>query len=411
MKALGRTTGGRHRNVDLRLWSDAKFRSLSRNSQFLWLFLLTCPYTGDFPGLFRMSRAGVAEELDLTLEEFDRSFAELQSAGMAEADWAARLVWLPNAVRYNPPDNTNVAKAWAREFMQLPECDLRSRAAAETLAFLSRWNQDAANAFAAEADLAVPKKTRTSAKSTTHLNGSGNGCFEHLAEDPFGDDDEFLEKSKKHVESTTYPNSSGNGSGEAEPGEPGEPLAEEIEPGERKAVPYAEVIEAYHAACPSMPRVTLLNPGRKAAIRSRWSEARKASLFPTGPSERDAGLAFFADFFTRAEASDLLAGRKSDWRASFDWLMGPKNFGKVLDGCYDNRLAPAGKTRTVAVVPAGRPEDYRVAPSGHVVMRGRQVAPALPTTGPGTAEKPEQRDADSRESPLPAAKTGLGAFF
>jgi hypothetical protein len=175
MKAYGHTTGGRYRKVDLRLWSDAKFRSLSRDGKFLWIFLLTGPYTGIFPGLFRMSRAGAAEDLDLTTEEFERSFAELQSAGMAEADWTARLVWLPNAVRYNPPDNANVAKAWAREFMQLPECDLRSRAATETLAFLSRWNQDAANAFAAEADIAEPKKTKTAAKSTTYPNGSGNG--------------------------------------------------------------------------------------------------------------------------------------------------------------------------------------------------------------------------------------------
>jgi hypothetical protein len=387
----------------------------------------------------------LAGSIDFTTEEFERSFAELQSARMAEADWAARLVWLPNAVRYNPPDNVNVAKAWAREFMQLPECELRSRAATETLAFLSRWNQDVANAFAAEADIAAPKESKTSATSTTYLNGSGNGsgngCFDPpkkppenrpgniLAEDPFGGGDEFHDESKTHVESTTYLNGSGNGLGNGMPNrmpnqkqeqeegcatahlsspplvgagndgtEPGEPLAEEIEPGERKSVPYAEVVEVYHAACPSMPRVTLLNPGRKAAIRARWSEARKAGLFPPGPSERDAGLAFFAAFFARAEASDLLAGRKSDWRASFDWLMGPKNFGKVLDGCYANRLAPAGKTRTVAVVPAGRPEDYRVAPAGHVVMRGRQVAPVLPSGARGSGYKPEQKASASGQN-------------
>jgi hypothetical protein len=383
MKANARTTGGRHRKVDLRLWSDAKFRSLSRNGKFLWIFLLTCPYTGDFPGLLRMSRAGAAEELDLTTEEFDRSFAELQSAGMAEADWAARLVWLPNAVRYNRPDNVNAVKAWACELMDLPECELRSKAAMKTLAFLKRWNQDAANAFAAEADLAEPNQEQEKECAAANLSSPTPAK---------GDDDG---------------------------GEPGELLAEEIEPGERKAVSYADVVDAYHAACPSMPRVTLLNPGRKAAIRARWSEARKAGLFPPRPSVRDAGLAFFADFFARAEASDLLAGRKSDWRASFDWLMGPKNFGKVLDGCYDNRLAPAGKTRMVAEVPAARPEDYRVGSfgNGHVLMRGKQIMPALPTTEPGVAEKPEQRDAnsqdgqDGQESPLQRAKTELEAFF
>jgi hypothetical protein len=143
---------------------------------------------------------------------------------------------------------------------------------------------------------------------------------------------------------------------------------------------------------------TLLNPGRKAAIRARWSEARKAGLFPPGPSERDAGIAFFAAFFARAEASDLLASRKSDWRASFDWLMDPKNFGKVLDGCYANRLAPAGKTRTVAEVPAARPEDYRVAPFGHFLMRGRQVMPALPSGSRGSGDEPEQKASASGQN-------------
>lgn len=73
------------------------------------------------------------------------------------------------------PDNANVAKAWGRGFVQLPECELRSKAATEILAFLTRWNQNAANAFAAEADLAVPAKPKTTAKSTTYDNGSGNG--------------------------------------------------------------------------------------------------------------------------------------------------------------------------------------------------------------------------------------------
>jgi hypothetical protein len=311
-----------------------------------------------------MGRAGVAEELDFTLEEFDLSFAELQSAGMAEADWTSRLVWLPNAVRYNLPDNASVAKAWACELMDLPECDLRSKAATETLAVLIRWDQDAAKAFAEESGLTVPNQEQEEEGTVANLSSPAP--------------------------------TRGNDDG----AEPSETPAEEIEPSERKAVPYAEVVDAYHAACPSMPRVTLLNPGRKAAIRARWSEARKAGLFPPGPSERDAGLAFFSAFFARAEASDLLAGRKSEWRASFDWLMGPKNFGKALDGWYDNRIVRSSKkARAGAGVPAARPEDYRVAPFGHVIMRGKQIMPALPI------------ERDSQKSHLQEAKTNLVAFL
>lgn len=34
--------------------------------------------------------------------------------------------------------------------------------------------------------------------------------------------------------------------------------------------------------------------------------------------------------------SDFLSGRKTDFKADFDWAFGPKNFPKVLDGKYDN---------------------------------------------------------------------------
>ena len=47
------------------------------------------------------------------------------------------------------------------------------------------------------------------------------------------------------------------------------------------------------------------------------------------------------------KASDFLQGKKGrGWRASFDWLMNPQNFAKVMGGTYDD---PAPK----AVQPMG----------------------------------------------------------
>jgi hypothetical protein len=42
-------------------------------------------------------------------------------------------------------------------------------------------------------------------------------------------------------------------------------------------------------------------------------------------------------FFRRVEASDFLAGRRTDWRADFDWILEPKHLTKILEGVYDNR--------------------------------------------------------------------------
>jgi predicted phage replisome organizer len=46
------------------------------------------------------------------------------------------------------------------------------------------------------------------------------------------------------------------------------------------------------------------------------------------------------DVFRKAQASDFLKGltSKSDWVASFDWLVEESNFVKVLDGNYDNKV-------------------------------------------------------------------------
>ena len=40
--------------------------------------------------------------------------------------------------------------------------------------------------------------------------------------------------------------------------------------------------------------------------------------------------------FTRVEASDFLVGRKTDFIVTLDWILGPKNFSKLMAGNYDN---------------------------------------------------------------------------
>jgi len=117
----------RYRRISTCLWSDAKFNRLSRLpacGQALWLYLLTGPHTTNIPGLFRVTRAGLAEELGWELDELLVAFGELEAQGMARADWKAKLVWIPNALRHNPPQSVNVVRSWATRFDELPECRL-----------------------------------------------------------------------------------------------------------------------------------------------------------------------------------------------------------------------------------------------------------------------------------------------
>lgn len=118
----------RYRKIETRIFGDAKYQALSPqlpSAQTLWLYLIVGPQTTSVPGLFKASEAGLAAELGWPLKEFRRCWREIERAGMARADWAAHVVWLPNAVRYNAPQNPNQVRGWAGSLAEVPECPLK----------------------------------------------------------------------------------------------------------------------------------------------------------------------------------------------------------------------------------------------------------------------------------------------
>jgi hypothetical protein len=162
-----------YRKVEVQTWGDKKFIALSPLppcGQGLWLYLLTGPRTGILPGLLHAGRAAMAEELGWSVEAFDEAFGEAFRLGMVEADWKARLVWLPNALREsNKPENPNVAIAWRKAFDVLPECELKTAAGDAIRTFLADLGAKYLAAFAGDpaapgadgegADRASPKGT------------------------------------------------------------------------------------------------------------------------------------------------------------------------------------------------------------------------------------------------------------
>ena len=82
------------------------------------------------------------------------------------------------------------------------------------------------------------------------------------------------------------------------------------------------ILEMYHTQCPSLPKVMKLTGARIKAVNARLKEY----------SEDDIETAFI-----KAENSPFLRGEKSEWKASFDWIMKPNNMPKILEGNYDDR--------------------------------------------------------------------------
>lgn len=96
-----------------------------------------------------------------------------------------------------------------------------------------------------------------------------------------------------------------------------------------KKYPYQGICDLWNSICVSLPKIAKLTEARKQKIRSRLDE------FGCQPEE---WLTTAETLFKRVQASDFLTGRKTDWKASFDWLFeNGKNWVKVTEGNYDNK--------------------------------------------------------------------------
>lgn len=114
------------------------------------------------------------------------------------------------------------------------------------------------------------------------------------------------------------------------------PLVPDAARRRRQAVPdcpYDDLIAAFHDHCPTLPRVEVVNEVRRARLRARWREVAAEHLDDADP--RAATLDWFTFFFRdRVDASPFLTGKVKDWHATFDWLLNPTNFAKVVEGQY-----------------------------------------------------------------------------
>jgi hypothetical protein len=141
----------RHRKIDVRMWGDAKFLRLSApkpNGQTLWVYLLTGPHTTSIPGLFTVGEASLAESLNWPMKGFRKAFREAFREGMVEADFSARVVWIPKSILYNLPESPNVVKSWRAYWDEIPECKLKEKAYLALYQALKDLGEAFAKAFA-----------------------------------------------------------------------------------------------------------------------------------------------------------------------------------------------------------------------------------------------------------------------
>ncbi len=145
----------RYRKVEIKTWSDGKFRSLTPIppcGQGLWLWFLTGTRTTNIPGVVIGTDVVMAAELRWPLEAFRKAFGEAFAKGMAKGDWDAGLVWLPNASRpgetRNKPESPNVIRSWRDTWDEIPECALKLEVWQQLKGFAEAFGEGFGEAFA-----------------------------------------------------------------------------------------------------------------------------------------------------------------------------------------------------------------------------------------------------------------------
>jgi len=140
----------RYRKIDLRIWGDQKFRTLTPIppcGQGLWIYLLTSPLTTNIAGVFRAGEAALAEDLRWPLKAFRRHYLEIAGRGMVKADWSGPLVWVPKAIYYSEPESPNVIRSWRPTWDEIPECPMKLEIHAYMKAFAEALGEGFAKAF------------------------------------------------------------------------------------------------------------------------------------------------------------------------------------------------------------------------------------------------------------------------
>lgn len=369
----------RYRKIDPRIWNDEKFASLSHEGQRAFLFILTHPSMTSL-GAFRATKEGIEAELGIDTKGLAKPFQELLSKGLIKYDESCFLVFAPNFLKYNQPENPNVVKGWAGCLDLLPECPLlaevlqraklcasanskTSKAFSEALGRVTetlseRYAKQLSKGLAIQEQEQEQEYKDVSDETSSSANANVREC--ESAEDnqtdlfekgvaaatvgraPAPKNGQTESKPLSGLEHHPAPKVAPNPAdahpeiasetpqiGESDPADAPAPKSAKRNP----PVPYQKIVDLYNAKCTPALAAARLTDKRKDDIRKRWHEMQEY----TGAKTEEETLEAFGTLFDRVAHSDYLKGLVNGFKADFPWLMQREKFEYVLGGRYDNR--------------------------------------------------------------------------
>ena len=299
----------RYRKIDVRIWNDRKFRELDDKAKLAFFLVLTHPDTNQL-GMLRSRSVALAMELGWHPDAMSDAILTLCQMGMLMVDDKAGFIFIPNFLKYNPPNGPNAIKGWAGLLDQMPECDLLDHAVFSLKPFVDGLSEGLRNAIPNDIKDAITHAIPNDIKDAPRIQEqeqeqdisitSNDVIVETAVSDPSVSEPEKVEKPKNGID-----------------------------------CPYQKIVADYNVILgPFLGMCQKLTPTRQKTVRARWLDCMKDGDFNT----QDDGVAYFRRYFEYVKKCDFLMGNNGrDWRADFDWIFKQQNYTKICEGKYLSR--------------------------------------------------------------------------
>lgn len=286
-------------------WIDERFSGLSDAAKLLFLYIMSSPHSNSI-GLFLLPKKYIECDLNWDGKRLAEPFAELLRERLILYDEPTRLILVVNHLKYNPIQNENQSKAAVNIVNSLPRIPIEFSGILERLA----------------KPFHKPLRERLQERLQERF-GEGYAYPETKTK--------TLNRNKNFLSGTSVPSSS-SADADSDPQAP-EPDSDNGKKS-RPDCPVSKIVDSYHTNLPEFSQVKFIDKTTRANVRNRWAE---------DPARWD--LDWWGGLFQYIGESDFLSGRKTDFKASFNWIMGPKNFTKILNGAYNNNRALPERTQ------------------------------------------------------------------
>ena len=88
-----------YRTIDTKTWTDKKFKNLSENSRYLFIYLLTNSHS-HMSGIYYLPIPFAEHETGYSTQKIKKCFSELIKSNLIKYDADEEILWVVNMCRY-----------------------------------------------------------------------------------------------------------------------------------------------------------------------------------------------------------------------------------------------------------------------------------------------------------------------